>query len=51
MLNTTIYSVAIVYWLGMAVIQTKAETETNYSKFVVWLAFITVTGLSLGNML
>jgi len=46
-----LYSLIIVFWLGVALIHSFNKSETGYSKLIVWLATICIASLSVGNLI
>ncbi len=50
-MDDLIYSLIIVFWLGAAIIHSFNKNETRYSKLIVWLAFMSIASLSVGNLI
>lgn len=44
-------SMMIVFWFGTAIIHSFSQSETGYSKLIVWLAFVSVSALSINLLL
>ncbi len=50
-MEVTMLSMVIVFWFGTAIIHSFSQTETKYSKTIVWLSFVTITSLIIGQLL